>query len=379
MQHLARTLKLTVAILVLLPFRSSTAELFRYEEGTSGTGELKYVNDLPVMILRGSPKEMGKQHAALIGDRAVGLTEYPRRILARLDLESAWSVVAASSRNLLTNTTDAHQEELKALIDAQPRHESAIHIGNAMLELRRVGACSTFVVEPNRSTTGKPLFGRNLDLVPMGVLDRYSVVTICHPTGKHAFVSVGYPYLTGVISGMNERRLAIACLDVYRTGDGSSKLDSTGTPLMFCFRRILEECSTVKEAEELMRSMKRTTYMNLTVCDQHGAVVLEITPKNVVVRQATNDTLACTNHFRTDKLTVTKTCWRYDRLDGRRDGKFSPSDVADVLHSVSMGSHTVQSMIFEPADLKMHIGLGKAPVTARPMKELDLKPLFAEE
>ena len=52
------------------------------------------------------------------------------------------------------------------------------------------------------------VFGRNADYPPRGVLDRYGLVTIFRPEGKHAFASIGLPGLGGVISGMNEAGLA---------------------------------------------------------------------------------------------------------------------------------------------------------------------------
>ena len=89
--------------------------------------------------------------------------------------------------------------------------------------------------------------------------------------------------------------------------------------------------------------------------------------------------LSCTNDFRSKELAVSPSCWRYDRLIRRNDGKLAVKDVAEMLHSVNQRSHTLQAMIFEPADMKMHVAIGKAPVTARPMKKLQLHSLFGAE
>lgn len=357
--------------------RTRAAEPFRFTEATHKGGELKYIQGLPVLFLQGSPAEMGEQHAVLAAESARPLTEYPRRLLREHRLQVAWPVVAAASRGLLKNITPDHRLELEALVSkAGGELSDALHVGNAMLELRRLGGCSTYIVQPGRSRTGAPLFGRNLDLVPMGVLDQYSLLTVCRPQGKHAFVSIGYPCLVGVISGMNDAGLAVACLDVYASNDESPMFDGAGMPLTFCFRRLLEECSTVEEAERLMKTMKRTTWMNLAVCDKTRGVVFELTPKQVVVRQPENDVLACTNHFRSPELTVSKECWRFNRFDAIQNEKFDAQDVAAILHSVNQRSHTLQSMIFEPASLTLHVSLGKAPVTARPTTKLELAPLL---
>ena len=215
--------------------------------------------------------------------------------------------------------------------------------------------------------------------MPMGLLDKYGLVKVCLPKGKFKFAAIGYPYLIGAISGMNEKGLAIATLDVYSSNDGSSGFDPAGTPMMFCFRRILEECSTVKEAENLMREMKRTTWTNLAVCDPHDAAVLEITTKNVVARREKYQPLCCTNHFRSDALATSKRCWRYDIFEKENGAKKrTVKDVARAMHAVNQGRRTVQTMVFEPAALKLHIGFGDGPASARPLKLLDLKTLFAE-
>ena len=54
---------------------------------------------------------------------------------------------------------------------------------------------------------------------------------------------------------------------------------------MLAFRRVLEECGTVAEAEKLLRDMPRTTTCCMTICDKSGGVVFEITPKHIEVRE----------------------------------------------------------------------------------------------
>ncbi|RMG04944.1 MAG: hypothetical protein D6741_00245, partial [Planctomycetota bacterium] len=36
-----------------------------YREGTSGRGELRFVDGVPLLVLRGTPEEMGRQEALL--------------------------------------------------------------------------------------------------------------------------------------------------------------------------------------------------------------------------------------------------------------------------------------------------------------------------
>jgi hypothetical protein len=238
------------------------------------------------------------------------------------------------------------------------------------------------------------LFGRNLDFPTLGFLHEYTLVTVYRPKGKHAFVSIGFPGMLGCISGMNDAGLAVATLEVYATKDQSPRLDPKGVPYTLCFRRLLEECTTVAEAEQLLRSLPRTTMNNLAVCDKKGGAVFEITSRNVVVRRADDGLCACTNHFRSKDLCVAKEmiCDRYPRLldtpaeilaekiraNGQAPAlsRLGLADVARKLNASNQGDLTLQTMIFEPASLRLHLAFGKTPSSALPLKPLDLAPLF---
>ena len=135
-----------------------------------------------------------------------------------------------------------------------------------------------------------------------------------------------------------------------------------GTPLLLAFRRVLEECATVAEAEKMLRTMPRTTTCCLTICDKTGGAVFEITPKNLEVRRHENGVCCCTNHFRTDKLCVDDKCWRYEKLVPLQAKNGPALDVKGVfqkLDEVQQGSSTLESMVFEPAERVLHLAYGE--------------------
>jgi hypothetical protein len=47
------------------------------------------------------------------------------------------------------------------------------------------------------------------------------------------------------------------------------------------------------------------------------------------------------------------------------------------LDAVHQGKDTLQSMIFEPAALRLHLALGDCPTTVQPYHVLELRELFA--
>jgi hypothetical protein len=71
-------------------------------------------------------------------------------------------------------------------------------------------------------------------------------------------------------------------------------------------------------------------------------------------------------------------CNRYPKLiQARKLEQLDVSDVAKKMDEVNMGRMTVQTMIFEPAALKLHLAIGSCPSSALPLKLLELGPLFA--
>ena len=71
-------------------------------------------------------------------------------------------------------------------------------------------------------------------------------------------------------------------------------------------------------------------------------------------------------------------CNRYPKLiQSRNLDQLDVADVAKKMDEVNMGRMTVQTMIFEPAALKLHLAIGSCPSSALPLKLLELGPLFS--
>ena len=322
---------------------------------------------------------MGRQAAVLTAEGVKELVAYPMELLKTLRRDQKTPKIVEWGRTLRPQFPPDHLRELEAFARAS-RVEPDLLIGvNAMVDCYR-GAfgCSSLIVESKRSATQAPLFGRNLDFYSLGRLHRYSLVTVYRPAGKRALASVGFPGMPGCLSGINEAGLCLATHEVFLSKDGAPIFNPKGVPYTFCFRRILEECATVQEAEKLLRASPRTTLFSLAVCDPNGGAVLEATPKTVVLRPAVDGICACANHFRSQELGRYAFTRRYEILAKSSEiPVLGLADVAKKLHEVNLGRLTVQTMIFEPATLKLHLAIGSCPSSALPMKLLELKPLFA--
>jgi predicted choloylglycine hydrolase len=369
---------LALACLLAAASAAQAAEQRLFREGKFEKAELRYINDLPVLIVEGTPEEIGRQKAALTGEVAKKLSVYPKRLLQMADRDDQWPKLVEQGKALLPHFPPDYREELRAFAEQSGLDRDLGILANTLADTYRGSmGCSSLIVAAGRSATRGPLFGRNLDFYTVGMLDTYGLVTVHRPKGKHAFVSVGFPGLFGCLSGMNDAGLTLAVHEVLLAKDRSPMFNPKGVPYTFCFRRMLEECTTIEEAEKLLRSTERTTRLNLAVCDRRGAAVLEMTPETVADRHDENGICICTNHFRTRDLAVLTFCYRYNILSKNKDREsLDVAEVARQLHAVNKGPLTVQTMIFEPAPLVLHLAMGSCPASALPLKTLDLKPFF---
>ncbi len=366
----------TVWACVFTPVRAEEQSVFPYREATTEGARLEYVQGYPVMFLAGSPEEIGRQQAALVGEQVGPLVEMPRKTLAAHGAENRFPLVAAVAAKMIENVSPDHRKELDTLQAQSGLNRDGLYVGNALVELRRMGGCSEFAVLPERSRTGELIFGRNFDFPDMGVLHRYHCILVVHPEGKRKFVSIGYPGMVGVISGINDAGLVVTTLDVYQSADRSPIFEPSGVPMAFTFRRVLEECSSVDEAERLLKEVPRTTYMNLAVADARTAVVFELTPGRVGRREATDGVVCCTNHFQLEGLRTNIRCTRIETLNEvcRQEGPLGIHEVHQALHAVHQGKMTLQTMIFEPRALRLHLAMGGAgPVSNKPLKTFELQ------
>ena len=376
------TIRLLLCLALLACASPAAADDARpFKEGRFEAAELRYINDLPVLIVSGTPAEIGRQKAALTGDVVRKLADYPLQLMQIGSRNrDRWQKLVEMGNSLKPQFPPDYRDEMRAFADKAEfdgQWEAGI-MGNVMVDIYRGGfGCSSIMVEAPRSATGAPLFGRNLDFYTLGILDKYGLVTVHRPKDKHAFASIGFPGIFGCISGINDAGLAIAVHEVFLSKDKAPMFNPKGMPYAMCFRRMLEECANVDEAEKLLRATERTTLLSLAVCDRTQAAVFEMTPKTVAVRRASNGLCFCTNHFRTDELIMFAWCRRYPILEKAQSMKtLGVDDVAKKLDEVNAGRLTVQSMIFEPQPLILHLAMGSCPSSALPMKKLELQPLF---
>ena len=376
-----------VLCLALACGTASAEEGFRYPVGKKGGAELRFIDTVPVLTVRGTPAQMGAAVGALALKPGSRLLDYPRDLLKLRRVDLLWNTFVGSGRTMYKQFPEAYKEEVEAMLWAAHADRDLVIAGNTFFDLKKVFACSAVAVGKERSGTGGPLLGRNLDYPSLGYVQHYSLVTVYRPDGKKAFASVGFPGVVGVLSGMNQDGLSLGVLEVFETRRGESTFDVKGTPYALCLRRVLEEAATIDEAVEVLGKLRRTTTINVAIADRSGVAVLEVSPKRVVNRLPEAHVCVTTNHFRSPELkaerltNANRTLERFARLGELRKDKeqVRPEDLRKRLDAVNLGTLTLQTMVFEPATLRLHLSIGHVPASGRPLKRVDLAELLRPE
>lgn len=372
------------ACVVLLQGDAEGQAAFAYPEARHGAGVLRQIGGLPVLTAQGTPEEVGEQIGVLAARPGCRVTSYPRDLLRFFRAEWSFNALLAAGRGMLPRFPAHHRTEMDAIARHGGLDPDLVLAGNTFFDIKKMVACSSILVEPGRSATGEILFGRNLDFPTMGYLHHYTLVTVYKQPGKRTFASIGFPGMVGVLSGMNDAGLCLAVHEAYVGGDESPTFDKKGMPFALAMRRLLEECSTIDEAAAFLRTLPRTTHLNVPMADARHAAVLEVTSKNVEVRKAAEGLCLCTNHFLTPALQVKGQRNSYETLDRMRRleerqklAKLGVADVQEALHAANLAQHTLQTMVFAPQSRTLWLAYGRCPSSAEPLRKLELAELFA--
>ena len=251
------------------------------------SAHLEERDGLTIAYLEGSPYEIGRQHGELLKHDVQQVTRQllgyvrgyvkipfvgPR--LADWWLDRPW-------RQALPSIPNDYLEELRGLSDGS---------GVPLKELWRIHAipdrtyaCAGLAVWGKATTGGRLIHTRNLDWnINIGI-QRYPVVFVVRPTGKHAFVNLGWAGFVGVLSGINDRSISIG-----QIGAETSKVSYRGLPMVLLMRKVLEESGDVDEAVRLIQTSPRTIGTNYIIADARvpRAVAIETTYQYAKVFEA---------------------------------------------------------------------------------------------
>ena len=196
------------------------------------------------------------------------ITIFNRRLGASVPLEYRQEIKAMSA-------SCTHEfDEFGSPYERQMQYHSAHDIGHVMQDYMLVG-CTSFAVWGRESTDSSLLMARNFDFYMGEEFAKNKLVLFEKPDSGYAYVSVTWPGMLGVVSGMNTQGLAVTI--------NASKLEvpsSSATPISILVKSILQYASNIEEAETIAASFKTFVCESILVgsANDGRAVIIEKTP-----------------------------------------------------------------------------------------------------
>lgn len=345
-------------------------------ERETAHGRLLFVKGQRVALLSGTPEEIGRAHAALLGEEArlcLDSTVHMTGLAYTLE-KGRWFLddLRAAYARLAPHIPERHRREMDALADGLGVDRELVRIANVFPELFH---CSGFAVFGSATADGKLYHGRVLDyMTEIGLQDCMTVFVVA-PEGRRRFVNVGYAGFVGSVSGMNEAGVSLGEMG----GRGEGNWD--GVPMATLMRRALEECGTLHEVIDLWRESPRTCEYYYVFADGKipDAVGVAATPEKLEVIRAGEDHPLLGEGI--PDAVVLSAGSRLEELRRRvraRHGRIGVEDAIRFMdRPVAMRSN-LHDVLFVPGDLVLWFagaGHGK-PACEMPYVRLDLRALF---
>jgi len=217
-------------------------------------------------------------------------------------------------------------------------------IGHAMQDLAMVG-CTSLAVWNENTEDGDLLIGRNFDFYVGDDFAKNKLVEFVEPETGIPYMSVSWPGMIGVVSGMNKEGITVTI------NAGKSKIPLTAkTPISLVTREILQYAKNIDEAIAIAKKRKVFVSESILVgsAKDKNAVIIEVSPKNFGVYKMENTSrVFCTNHFQSEAYKDDKrnqkhiieshSQYRYEKLQEllQENKKLNPEKMAAILRDKS--------------------------------------------
>ena len=341
-------------------------------------GELRWVEDQRLVLLKGTPREVGLAHGQL-------LAEETRRCADSTVYLVGAAQTARSGRWFFDDLRDAYRRLEKFIPKGQKDEVDALAEGAGLpvAEARMASVfpelfhCSGFALFGKATADGKLYHGRVLDYMTAIGLQDCAATFVISLEGKIPFVNVGYAGFVGSVSGMNAKQISLGEMG----GRGEGKWD--GVPMSSLMRRALEECSTLEEVKKLWRDSPRTCEYYYVFADGKipDAVGVAATPEKVEFI-GSGEGHPLLGEGIADAVVLSAG----DRLKTLRErvqsshGKIDAAKAMGLMACPVAMTSNLHDVLFVPQDLVLYVANAdrKDCAAKRPYVRLDLRPLLGE-
>ncbi|MCD4814745.1 C45 family peptidase [bacterium] len=161
-------------------------------------------------------------------------------------------------------------------------------------------ACTAFGLSAEMTAANAPLMARNFDFEAGTAFDEHKLVMVIQPEAGLRFLSIAWPGMVGVVSGLNEAGIGVVLL----AGHSSDKA-KLGMPVSVVARQVLTKAETLDQAIAVITEEKVFISESFLIGSgqENSFVVVEKTPQRTIVRKMKNGRIKVANHFLSSEYT----------------------------------------------------------------------------
>ncbi len=265
--------------------------------------------------------------------------------------------------------------------------------------------CTSFAAWGDATADGELLIGRNTDYPLNGFFDRYPTVVYQTPTdGGHRFMTVtSAGFHNGGVCGFNEHGLYLAIHTVP-----TQRVSSTRLPVFLVGQHVLRTARTFAEAEAILVDSKPAAGWSYHVVStrERRTATFELCADRVERLDATGSSHVTTNHWRTPAMAphnlavnasvdedTRARMMRAEALIAEANGALDARGAMRILgdkidpysgdkrvapNTIAV-SITVSSSVWAPAQQRVHVANGRAPVSLNAYVALPTIDAFAPD
>ena len=351
-----------------------------------------------VLVVRGTPREMGLAHGKLL---AKEVRENVRAFLdewaigrmgrTRAELEAIWTQAAP-------HIPKRYHEELKGIAEGSGVPLADIQLIHALPSRYH---CTGAAALPAVTADGKVYHTRSLDYaLDIGDTVRPQTNALLHiavPKDGEAHAIVGWAGFIGCVTGMN-----LAGVSVGEMGSRSKDETYDGVPMIFLLREVLWRARTLDHAKDIWRKGPRTCGYNFIFCDPDEICAVECNRsrirffgpgdegENVGPHKALDGFVRRCNHFIDPELAKTQRK-RYDprKKNGSsfgaykqqgdflaaRRGKIDGATMVELLRTYPASHPCLHQAVMCPNDRVMWVAHALDPATV-PLAGAQNQPFY---
>ena len=327
--------------------------------GRVGRSALLQAGDERVLVLQGSPYQVGFAHGRLLAKDVATTVDQVLLVARAADSKRRGDFFAGTLEEIYKRTLpyipDRYRQELAGLADGAGLDRHKVELANIFPEMFH---CSGFALMGKATKGGKLIHGRILDyMTEVGLQDR-AVVIVTKGSGRNTTMVAGFAGFLGCVTGLNDKQLALG-----EMGMGGLE-DWDGLPMAYLLRQALEECNTLEQALSFMKRTPRTCEYAYVVSDAKTSSAAGIHARPDLFTAIYPGEMHPLLSKPVPDCVLVSADKRYDLLVQRVKDNFGEIDIATAVEimkrPVSMKSN-LHNAVLLPEDMVMYLASAVSP------------------